>query len=116
MRLKSFIVAAVLFVGVATLAGSAFAGEIRGPGSPTGVVAGSPQDVPTAAPTHANSICAFSGLNHLHVDANGNPEEGELPIRTQSYGQLVAAGFKDFIPSPGEACNGNLNPLQGSGG
>jgi hypothetical protein len=117
MRLKSlFIVAACAFCVVAFTAGSAFAGEIRGPGSPTGVVAGSPNDVPTAAPTHANSICAFSGLNHLHLDANGNPEEGELLTRTQSYGQLVAAGLKAFLPSPGEACNGSLNPLQGSGG
>ena len=117
MRVRLSLVAAAFAISVAALAaGSAFAGEIRGPGSPTGVVAGSPQDVPTAAPSHANSICAFSGLNHLHLDANGNPEEGELPIRTQSYGQLVAAGLKDFVPSPGEACNGSLNPLHGSGG
>jgi hypothetical protein len=116
MRLKLSVVAAVLFVGVAALAGSAFAGEIRGPGSPTGVVAGSPEDVATAAPAHANSICAFSGLNHLHVDANGNLAEGELPIRTQSYGQLVAAGLKSVVASPGEACNGNLSPLKRSGG
>jgi len=117
MRLKSLVIAAVCALGVAALAtGSAFAGEIRGPGSPTGVVAGSSGDVPTAAPANANSICAFSGLNHLHLDANGNPEQGELLTRTQSYGQLVAAGFKDFVPSPGEACNGSLNPLRGSSG
>jgi hypothetical protein len=78
-------------------------------------VAGSPQDVPTAAPSHANSVCAFSGLDHLHVDSDGNLEPGELPTRTQSYGQLVAAGLKDVVPSPGEACNGSLSPLQGSG-
>ena len=56
----------------------------------------------TAAPAHTNSICAFSGLNHFH---EGEP--GELPIRTQSYGQLVAAGFKAEVPSPGVACNGH---------
>jgi hypothetical protein len=114
MRLKSLLIAAVCALSAAAFAtGSAVAGEIRGPGSPTGVVAGSPQDVPTAAPSHANSICAFSGLNHLHLDENGNPEPGELPIRTQSYGQLVAAGLKGDVPSPGEACNGSLNPLKG---
>jgi hypothetical protein len=93
-------------------AGSAFAGEISGPGSPTGVPASS-NPTPTAAPDHANSICAFSGLNHLHLDANGNPLPGELPIRTQSYGQLVAAGLKADFPSPGVACNGNTGFLSG---
>jgi hypothetical protein len=114
MRLRSFVAASACTVALAALgAGSALAGEIRGPGSPTGVLAGSPQDVPTAAPDHANSICAFSGLNHVHVDANGNLEQGELPTRTQSYGQLVAAGLMADVPSPGVACNGSQNPLQG---
>lgn len=93
-------------------AGSAFAGEIRGPGLPGGVPAAS-NPTPTAAPEHANSICAFSGLNHLHLDANGNPLPGELPTRTQSYGQLVAAGIADSFPSPGVACNGNTGFLSG---
>jgi hypothetical protein len=75
-------------------AGSAFAGEITGPGSPTGGGGG-----PTAAPEHAQSICSTSGLNHLHP--------GEDPTRVQSYGQIVAAGGKAFVPSPGEACNGH---------
>jgi hypothetical protein len=91
-------------------AGSAFAGEIRGPGSPTGVPAQGPD---TAALAHTNSICAASGLNEFHVDLNGNPLPGELPIRTQSYGQLVAAGLKDEFPSPGDACNGSTNGLKG---
>ena len=46
----------------------------------------------------ARSICAFSGLNDEPFD----PEEGGL---VQSYGQIVAAGFKEFAPSPGDACN-----------
>jgi hypothetical protein len=25
----------------------------------------------------------------------------------QSYGQIVAAGLKDMVPSPGVACRGN---------
>jgi len=48
--------------------------------------------------TQARSICAFSGLNDEPLD----PEEGGL---VQSYGQIVAAGFKAFAPSPGDACN-----------
>jgi hypothetical protein len=47
---------------------------------------------------HARSICAFSGLNDEPLD----PEEGGL---VQSYGQIVASGFKAFAPSPGVACN-----------
>jgi hypothetical protein len=102
--------AAVVVMG-ALGATAALAGEIRGPGSPTGVPADS-NPTPTAAPAHANSICAYSGLNHLHLDANGNPEMGELLTRTQSYGQLVRVGAKDFIPSPGEACNGSTSGLK----
>jgi hypothetical protein len=88
-------------------AGPAFAGEIKGPGSPTGVPVGSGESF-TAARTNANSICAFSGLNHLHAG-----EEGELEIRTQSYGQLVRAGLKAEFPSPGVACNGHTGFLAG---
>ena len=54
-------------------------------------------------PDHANSICSFSGLN----DTPDDPEEGG---RVQSYGQIVRAGFKSEVPSPGVACNGHLNP------
>jgi hypothetical protein len=88
--------AAVMAVG----AGSAFAGEITGPGSPTGGGGKA-----TAAPDHANSICAFSGLNHIHP--------GEDLTRVQSYGQIVAAGGKDFVPSPAVACNGHTGFLAG---
>jgi hypothetical protein len=88
-------------------AGPALAGEIKGPGSPTGVPVGSGEEF-TAARTQANSICAFSGLNHFHAG-----EPGELPIRTQSYGQLVKAGFKAEVPSPGVACNGHSGFLSG---
>ena len=29
--------------------------------------------------------------------------------RAQSYGQFVKAGLKAFVPSPGEACRGNVD-------
>ena len=54
-------------------------------------------------PEHANSICSFPGLN----DVPDDPEEGG---RVQSYGQIVAAGGKSFVPSPGELCNGHKFP------
>jgi hypothetical protein len=52
---------------------------------------------------HANSICSFSGLN----DVPDDPVEGG---RVQSYGQIVAAGGKAEVPSPGMLCNGHLFP------
>jgi hypothetical protein len=108
MRKRSLLAAAVSAAALAGLsAGPAFAGEIKGPGSATGVPVGSGESF-TAAREKANSICAFSGLNHLHPG-----EEGELPIRTQSYGQLVAAGLKGEFPSPGVACNGHSGFLSG---
>jgi hypothetical protein len=57
---------------------------------------------------HANSICAFSGLNDEPLDE----EEGG---RVQSYGQIVRAGGKAFVPSPGMACNGHTGFLAGGG-
>lgn len=53
---------------------------------------------------HANSICAFSGLNDTPDAA---PPEGG---RVQSYGQLVRQGLKAEFPSPGVACNAHLFP------
>ena len=107
MRTKFLLTtAASVGVAIAVAAGPAFAGEIKGPGSATGIPVG--QSQPTAAPLNTNSICAFSGLNHLHAG-----EPGELPIRTQSYGQLVAAGLKSQFPSPGVACNGHSGFLAG---
>lgn len=65
---------------------SAFAGETTGNGKTT------------QAPSHSNSICSYSGLND---------DQTEEPGRTQSYGQLVKAGLKGVLPSPGVACNPN---------
>jgi len=80
---------------VAISSTSAFAGEVTGTGGDT------------QGPAHANSICAFSGLND-------NP--AEEPGRTQNYGQIVRAGGKAFAPSPGVACNGHTGFLAGGGG
>jgi hypothetical protein len=71
---------------------SASAGEVTGNGKVT------------QGPAHANSICVYSGLND---------DTEEEPGRTQSYGQIVRAGFKDFVPGPGVACNGRTGFLAG---
>jgi hypothetical protein len=56
-------------------------------------------------PEHARSICSYSGLN----DEPDDPVEGG---QVQSYGQIVKAGGKSEVPSPGFACNPNNIPLK----
>jgi len=93
-RVLVLLVVVALVLGVIVLgAGAAFAGEVKGPpGPPFGEV--------TAAPEHANSVCAFSGL----WDGNGTPG------RTQSFGQDVKNGHDPRAFNPGEACRGGSNP------
>jgi len=98
-------VAVALCVPLLTIAGAgtAFAGEISGPprdGFATGAL------TPIAGYV-ANSICAFSGLNAYH------PGKDAVFPTVQSYGAIVAAGGKDFVSSPGDACNGHTGELAG---
>jgi len=74
------------FALVLSGATAASAGEVTGNGKPT------------QGPAHSNSLCAYSGQN----DEPDDPEEGG---RVQSYGQIVKAGFKAFVPSPSVGCN-----------
>ena len=102
--LAGILAAAALPISATLGAGPAFAGEIKGPGSATGVLVGEP----TAGPANANSICSFSGLNQFTPG-----EVGEFPIRTQSYGQIVRLGLKAQFPSPGVACYGHTGFFAG---
>jgi hypothetical protein len=102
MRFKSLLAAALCAVAVAAVgAGSAFAGEVTGNGKPT------------AAPAHANSICAFSGQN------DGNPPPGRTAAHVQSWGQIPKQ-VRDVLRTegshPGDACNGHTGFLAGGGG
>jgi hypothetical protein len=84
------------FIMVLT-AGSALAGEVIGPPGTPGVP-GTSTD--TAAPAHANSVCAFSGLNDF---LNG---------QNTSIVQTAADSFKYYgLPhgTPGTACRGGTN-------
>lgn len=88
-RLGVAVSAAAIVVSLG--AGAAFAGEITGNGDKQYFSQG-------------HSICKFSGLND---EPNAEFPEGG---RTQSYGQLVRYGLKDFVDnvlgaSPGVACN-----------
>lgn len=64
-----------------------------------------PQGQVERGPEHAKSICSYSGLN----DNPDDPVEGG---QVQSYGQIVKAGGKSEVPSPGFACNPNNIPLK----
>jgi hypothetical protein len=97
--MRRLLLAAVLAaLMVMASAGAAFAGEVKGPGGNT---------EETAAPAHANSICAFSGLN----DDPDDPEEGG---RVQSWGQIPKEVRDNVLTPigrhPGVACRGGSNP------
>src|SRR5882724_13708684 len=88
---------AVAFLGATGSA--AFAGEITGNGKPT------------QGPTHANSICVFSGQN----DDPTAPLDGSGPNgpggKSQSFGQDVKLGLIDpHNFNPGDACGPGTNP------
>jgi hypothetical protein len=96
MRMKSSLAAAVCVAAITgASASAAFAGEVKGP--PTG---GTSTSNDTAAPAHANSICAFSRLNDY---TNG---------QNTSIVQTAADSFKYYgLPhgTPGTACRGGSN-------
>lgn len=80
----------VMTAAAAALAtGAAFAGEVKGPG-------GAPNTNYTAARDHANSICAFSGLN----DFVG---PGTTFVQTPAF-QFSGGAAPG---TPGTACNGS---------
>ncbi|HEX5225651.1 MAG TPA: hypothetical protein VFW29_11035 [Solirubrobacteraceae bacterium] len=82
-------------------ASSAVAGEVKGPPGTPGVF-GSGSEQNTAAPKHANSICAFSGLNDFRE------ENGQIEVIVQSPGTEHRLG--NTPPGvPGEACHGGSN-------
>src|SRR6266508_4121072 len=99
MGKKSFLAAALC---AAVLAGgsvsAALAGEVKGPpGTPGFAFSGSGEE--TGAPAHANSICAYNGLNDM------NPSQGPIDSFVQTPHNQG---------SPGDAghgtCAGGTNP------
>ncbi len=88
-RLLAVAAVAVALAGISPA--SASAGEVRGNGIPITI--------------HANSICAFSGLEDHPV----------VPGTTQSWGSIPKAS-RDFLVSigvsPATECNAHANPLK----
>ena len=99
---KQFAVAVSALAVMGLGAGGALAGEVKGP----------PRTEPgastnyTAARSHANSICAYSGLNDNPTSTNMM----DPPGRVQSFGQdvkLYGAVPQRF--NPGDVCQGGSN-------
>src|SRR5438132_9299510 len=85
-RIFAALLCAAVVVGLSS--GAALAGEVKGPPGtpdPTNPIPGT--SGPTAAPAHANSACAFSGLNDLNVG------QGPTDFIVQSPGQTMRAGL-----------------------
>jgi hypothetical protein len=101
MRTKAFLATAVSVVVLAAASASAAsAGELTGNGKPT------------AGPSHANSICVFSGKNDdptapLSLDLSIAPN-GPGGV-SQSFGQDVKIGLDPHLFNPGDACRGGSN-------
>ena len=95
--IMTFVVAAGLCLGGAA---SAQAGETNGNGDP----------VPGAH--NASSVCAFSGRDLPDSQENQPPEFNDDFVtggHVQSYGKYVSHGLKSVVPSPGQACRGNVD-------
>jgi len=103
---KEFAAAICAAIVAGLSAGVASAGEVKGPPD-SSLTPRSQQQVDairTAAPSHSNSICSYSGLNDVI------PGQGPLNFIVQSPGQDVRTGVAP-PGSPGHgACAGGTNP------
>ena len=97
-------ICAVVVAGVG--ASAALAGELKGPPYQGAPVPGgiATETNSTAAPTHANSLCAFSGLN----DYDASIGQTSKPTQTPADGAPGAPGL-GFEAAPGViiSCRGN---------
>lgn len=116
MRIRSIVFAAAGAASSVLLAtGPAFAGEITGNGQPPGGRG--------LGTLHANSICAFSGLED--GDGAGFPGPGGAPpqnwghvrqfLTSDAGGNLTPAQIKASGEQPGDSCNGHTGFLAGGG-
>lgn len=122
MRRRSTValLAALLVMAMTLGAGTAFAGEVKGPPGPGGAEGGATPIAGFWTEDGAASICSFSGLNDVI--------EGFGTTSTQSYGTFLvlvmnmldigAQDAKAFLgESPGHECNPNRfflgNPKKG---
>ena len=110
MGSKQLLAVATCVTAVAGVGASgALAGEVTGrPGTANVPFSGTGK--PTGAVLHANSACAFSGLNDM------NPAQGPIDFHVQSPGQGVRNGAPPGLPGHGgvegfeNGCRGFSNP------
>ena len=113
--MRKFIAGAALALIVTGAGGTAFAGEVTGSGKGGPNGDGVPGAVVGAFTPdgHAQSICAFSGLDDGSEGGVGGP--GSAP---QNWGQVPKA-VRDVIAlegeHPGDACNGHTGFMSGGG-
>lgn len=96
----------VVMAGIAALlaAGGAFAGEVKGPPNQTDNTNN------TGAPEHANSNCAYSGLN----DFDTTDPMGQLASQVQTAADSWKfAGLPKGTPGLLGACKGGTNESRG---
>lgn len=91
------------FVVAGLSAGAAFAGEVKGPPGTGARTQAQVDAIRTAAPSHSNSICSYSGLNDMI------PDQGPIDFHVQSPGQDVRNGGPAGLPGHG-TCAGGSNP------
>ncbi len=105
MRLTVILGSAAASAALVLASGPAFAGEINGNGQPPGGEG--------LGAAHANSICAFSGLE----DGDGGPFPGPGNAPPQNWGHAkqffgsTAAERKESGFHPGDSCNGHTGFL-----
>src|SRR5437763_14813455 len=108
MGKRSILAAALCAAALAVGASAALAGEVAGPpGTPGVPFSGSGKS--TGAPEHANSICAFNGLNDM------NPSQGPIDSIVQTPHTQGSPGEAGHGPggsgTPGSpTCGGGSNP------
>jgi hypothetical protein len=93
-------------IGCVLALGLVFAGAS---GAQAGETTGNGEPVP--APDHARSACVYSGQDLPDAEENQPVEFNDDFVtdgHVQSYGRFVSHGLKDEVPSPGEACRGNV--------
>lgn len=96
-----------LTIGCVIALGLVFAGATS---AQAGETSGNGKTVPGAE--NASSVCAYSGQDLPDAEENQPPEFNDDFVtdgHVQSYGRWVSHGFKDVVPSPGDACRGNVD-------
>jgi hypothetical protein len=98
--MKHIMIGCIVALGIVFAgASSAQAGETSGNGAP----------VPGAE--NASSACAYSGQDLPDAEENQPPAFNDDFVtdgHVQSYGKYVSHGLKAAVPSPGDACRGNV--------